>query len=169
MKPLSYLHRELIFAVLNVIDGDDALDKDEEMFAIELKAKSANLINPLNFDEKQCEDTYISIRTSPLSGYLNDLESEFREGKVKTGLIPECGGNAESEAVAIPVSGIPDMYIGWTYFFGGGKHSDPESIEWMENCYLVRAKDRVQTIRLFEREVAPDRNTLWDGSNNPEF
>lgn len=168
MKPLSYLYRELILGILTSIDGDSTLDEDEEMFTIELKAKSADLTNPLNFDEKQCEDTYRSIRTSPLSGYLDELESELREGKVKTGLVPECGGNAESEAVAIPVSGISNLYIGWTYFFGGGKHSNPESIEWMENCYLVKAKDRVQTVRFFEREVAPDRNTLWDGSNNPE-
>ena len=168
MKPLSYLYRELILGLLTSIDGDSTLDEDEEMFAIELKAKSANLINPLNFDEKQCEDTYRSIRTSQLSGYLNDLESELREGKVKTGLVPECGGYAESEAVAIPVSGIPDLCIGWTYFFGGCKHSNPESIEWMENCYLVRARDRVQTIRFFEREVSLDRSTLWDDSNNPE-
>lgn len=130
MKPISYLYRELILEVVNSIDGDDGLDESEQAFAIELKAKSLNLTNPLDFDEKQCKDIYDSIVDSPLSGYLSDVKSELREGKVETELIPEACGYFESEAVAIPITGMLDLYVGWTYFFGGGKHSNPESIEW---------------------------------------
>ena len=167
IKPVTYLYRELIFGVLDAIAGKD-LDEDEQIFAIELKAKSSNLINPLNFDETQCETLYESIRTSSLSDWLTDVREEIRGGKVRTGLIAESGGYAESEAVAVPVIGIPSLYIGWTYFFGGGKHSEPEAIEWMQNSYLVKAKDRVQTVRFFERAVPLDPDTLWDGRNNPE-
>jgi hypothetical protein len=171
VKPISYLYRELIFGVLSELDGyldELGLDENEQVFANELKEKSANLTDPLDFDEKQCEELYRSILASVLSDYLIDVQEEIRQGKVRTGLIAECGGYAESEAVAIPVTGIPSLYIGWTYFFGGGKHSEPRVIEWMENCYLVKAKDRVQTVRFFERDVPLDQNTLWEGSSNPE-
>ncbi len=168
MEPISYLYRELILELVNSTNEDKGLDEDEQAFAIELKAKSLNLTNPLDFDEKQCKDIYSSIVDSLLSDYLSQIKSELREGKVETELIPEAGGNFESEAVAIPITGTPDLYVGWTYFFGGGKHSNPESVEWMENCYLVKAKDEVRTVRIFEREFPLDPDAIWEGCRNPE-
>ena len=167
MQPISYLYRELILGFVSAIDCDD-LDEEEGVFIKELKVKSANLVDPLDFDERKCKEIYDSIRTSVLLDSLIEVEEEIRVGNVRTGLVPEFRSYVESEAVAIPVTGIPSLYIGWTYFFGGGKYSEPNAIEWMENCYLVKAKDRVQTVRFFERDVPLDPSTLWYGINNPE-
>lgn len=26
-------------------------------------------------------------------------------------------------------------WVGWVYWYGGGKHGDPEDIEWMKDAY----------------------------------
>lgn len=49
-------------------------------------------------------------------------------------------------------------YVGWTYWYGGGKHGSPEEMEWLEDAYFVRpAGERV--IQLFEKvkEVSNER------------
>ena len=55
----------------------------------------------------------------------------------------------ESDAVA---KNLPDgTWVGWTYYHGGGKHSDPGSIPWMEDAYNVTSHEETRVVRVFSK------------------
>lgn len=81
-------------------------------------------------------------------GELQDYESELREGTHKTNINPEYSRHYESESVACKLQ--CGTWVGWTYWYGGGKHSDPDSIEWMEDAYFLTLKEYEKTVTIHE-------------------
>ena len=82
---------------------------------------------------------------------LWDALSEVREGEVETGLPCEYSRHYESYSVAAK---LPDgSWVGWTYWYGGGKHGEPESIDWMEDGYDLDCLEEVKltTVRTFTK------------------
>ncbi|MEB0078047.1 hypothetical protein QN386_22390 [Pseudomonas sp. CCI3.2] len=80
-----------------------------------------------------------------------DAKSETREGEVETELPADGGRHYEANSVAAQ---LPDKsWVGWTYYYGGGKHSDPDSIEWMEDAYDLTCaeEEKVVTVRTFTK------------------
>lgn len=87
------------------------------------------------------------------SGYIEDAEGELRGGQVETKIPCEWSRHYESKSVA---SKMPDgTWVGWTYWFGGGKHGDPESIEWIEDAYDIDCveEERLVTIQTFTKRA----------------
>lgn len=85
------------------------------------------------------------------SGNHWDAMSLVREGQVATELYCESSRHYESMAVAME---MPDgSWVGWTYWFGGGKHGEPYAIEWMESAYSVDCKqeEKLVVVRTFAR------------------
>ena len=83
-----------------------------------------------------------------------DAESEVRSGEVETGLECEWSRHYESKAVAMK---MPDgSWVGWTYWYGGGKHGEPSAVEWMEHAYNVNCveEQKMMTVRKFAKEPA---------------
>jgi hypothetical protein len=83
---------------------------------------------------------------------LWDALSEVREGEVETGLPCEYSRHYESYSVAAK---LPDgSWVGWTYWYGGGKHGEPESIDWMEDGYDLDCLEEVKltTVRTFTKK-----------------
>ena len=82
-----------------------------------------------------------------LEDYVGDVIDEFREGEVETDIPCEDSRYYESYSVAAE---IPDgSWVGWTYWFGGGKHGEPEAIPWMEDAYeLDCVKEEKMVIQL---------------------
>lgn len=81
-----------------------------------------------------------------------DAQSETREGEFKTGLPSESSRHYDSEAVAAE---MPDgSWVGWTYWFGGGKWGEPDAIDWMEDAYFldVEEKEVMTTVRTFTKK-----------------
>lgn len=81
-----------------------------------------------------------------------DAKGEIRPGKVETGLDCEWSRHYESKAVAMQ---FPDgSWVGWTYWYGGGKHGEPEAVDWMEYAYDLRCdeEEKVVTVRTFTKE-----------------
>lgn len=57
----------------------------------------------------------------------------------------------ESDAVAMQ---MPDgTWVGWTYWYGGGKHSEPSSMPWLEGAYNLDCKEErvMMTKRTFTK------------------
>ena len=84
-------------------------------------------------------------------GDLQDAAEEVREGEIETGLDCESDRNYESKAVAAQ---LPDgSWVGWTYWYGGGKHGYPREIEWMSEAYdLTCAEEqKVVTVQTFAK------------------
>lgn len=85
---------------------------------------------------------------------LQDYESEMRGGEVETGLRCEWSRHYESKAVAANIDG---EWIGWAYWYGGGKHGEPESIDWMSGAYLLKCTEeqKLVTVRTFTKQEEP--------------
>jgi hypothetical protein len=37
-------------------------------------------------------------------------------------------------------------WVGWTYWSGGGKHGEPESISWMSEAYELDVKEEEKLV-----------------------
>lgn len=77
-------------------------------------------------------------------GIAQDFLYEYRQGQVETGLSADYSRNYESEAVAAKMSN--GVWVGWTYWTGGGKHGQPESIDWMSDAYFVDCKEEEKMV-----------------------
>lgn len=64
---------------------------------------------------------------------LYDYVYEFREGEVQTNIEADYSRHYESYSVASKCT--DGSWVGWTYWYGGGKHGEPEAIDWMEYAY----------------------------------
>lgn len=73
------------------------------------------------------------------TGIARDTLSEFRSGEFKTDITPDWNRNYESRSVGAKIG---DQYVGWTYWFGGGKHGEPSAMGWIEDAYFL---DLVET------------------------
>jgi hypothetical protein len=80
--------------------------------------------------------------------YNQDCESEFREGEVETKL-PTCySRHYECKEVARKLS--DGTWVGWTYYYGGGKHGEPEAVQWMENAYNLELTEKEMVVKVQE-------------------
>lgn len=81
---------------------------------------------------------------------LDNLE-EIREGKVETDIEAEYDRHYESKSVAACFYG---KWVGWTYWYGGGKHGNPKEIEWMEDAYFLDCVETQElvTVRKFTKQ-----------------
>ncbi|KVN92574.1 hypothetical protein [Burkholderia ubonensis] len=64
-----------------------------------------------------------------------DARNEVRCSGEETGLPTPCSRHYEVDAVARQY--LDGSWIGWNYFYGGGKHGEPEAIDWIEDAYDV--------------------------------
>lgn len=82
-----------------------------------------------------------------------DAMNEVRCGGTETGLDCQYSRHYESDAVAMK---MPDgSWVGWTYWYGGGKHSEPEAIDWMSEAYDVvcSEEEKVVVVQTFAKVV----------------
>jgi hypothetical protein len=57
--------------------------------------------------------------------------------------------------VGYVVKEIDGKWVGWNYWYGGGKHAEPEDIDWIGNAEFVKVQsEEVVTVvkRTFMRE-----------------
>lgn len=80
--------------------------------------------------------------------YWDALEDVRSDGQ-DTGFKTEYSRNYESKSIAAEVE--PGIWVGWTYWYGGGKHGQPEEIEWMEHAYFVNVTTETRTVNVFAR------------------
>ena len=77
-----------------------------------------------------------------------DIIAELRGSGVPTGLLAPHSRHYESKAVAAEM--LDGSWVGWTYWYGGGKHGEPEAIPWMEDAYEVTPWEETQVVRKFK-------------------
>jgi hypothetical protein len=83
------------------------------------------------------------------SGSHWDAKSEIRASGYETDLPCDDSRNYESKSVAAKAPN--GKWVGWTYWYGGGKHGEPDAMPWMENAYFVHCaeEEKVVTVRTF--------------------
>lgn len=82
-----------------------------------------------------------------------DAMSDWRTGGVSAeGLPGQYSRHYETDQVA---GETPFGWVSWTYWYGGGKHGNPEEIEWIEDAYFVDVVEEEVTItkRTFSKKV----------------
>lgn len=84
-----------------------------------------------------------------------EYESEFREGAVETEVPCDSCRHYESKSVAMKTGN--GIWIGWTYWYGGGKYGEPGAIPWMEEAYYLDCEETRQmvTVRKFTKKETP--------------
>lgn len=82
-----------------------------------------------------------------------DAESEVRSGEFDTEI--ECEWSRHFESKSVAAKCFDGSWVGWTYWYGGGKHSEPESIDWICGAYAIDCveKEEVVTTRKFSKVV----------------
>jgi hypothetical protein len=84
--------------------------------------------------------------------YVCDVVMEVREGEAETGLDTPWTRHYEAKAVAAQA---PDgSWVGWTYWYGGGKYGEPQAVEWMDESYdlNLHEEEKVVTVRTFTKK-----------------
>lgn len=85
---------------------------------------------------------------------LQDPIEEVREGSYYTDLpdqTPFVRGLSDYESRSVVAQMADGSWVGWTYWYGGGKFAQPASIEWMAYAYPVAMTEKqvVTTQRTF--------------------
>jgi hypothetical protein len=70
--------------------------------------------------------------------------SELREGTVETEIPCTQSRNYESKSVA--AQAVDGTWVGWTYWYGGGKNAEPDDIDWMDKSYDLDVKEEQKTV-----------------------
>lgn len=84
---------------------------------------------------------------------LWDAKSEVRGGEVVTDIPCDWSRHYESKSVAAKA---PDgSWIGWTYWYGGGKHGEPKAIDWIEHAYdlTYTEEQKMVTVQTFAKSA----------------
>lgn len=87
-------------------------------------------------------------------GTIYDAINEVRSSGQETGLPCEWSRHYESKAVA--AQALDGSWIGWTYWYGGGKHGKPEAVDWMDDAYdiVCREEEKLVVVRTFTKVEA---------------
>lgn len=76
------------------------------------------------------------------SDNLYDIEYETRNG-MEIHLHPKTSSrHYEIDVHAMEVEGI---WVAWDYYYGGGKHGEPEAFDWISNARIVECEEKVVT------------------------
>ena len=81
---------------------------------------------------------------------LQDDKSEFRYSGEPTGIKAPYSRHYECDSVGRKLD--DGFWIGWDYWHGGGKHGEPDGIEWMDSAYEldVTEQEKMVVVRTFK-------------------
>lgn len=91
---------------------------------------------PAAIDDCDALELWDDVSSSELADWAHEALGEFRNaGESYTGpdfqeTDPDGCRYYQSECVAKKLD--DSRWVGWIYWYGGGKHSDPESIDWVD-------------------------------------
>lgn len=77
---------------------------------------------------------------------IYDAIYEMREGEVDTNIDAPYSRHYESKSVAVQAPN--GQWVGFTHWYGGGKHGNPEEIDWIEYAYLLDCKEEEKLVKV---------------------
>ncbi|CCH57766.1 hypothetical protein A323_gp58 [Acinetobacter phage AP22] len=70
---------------------------------------------------------------------LNDPKNEIRYGQVDANLSAITWSRSyEIDVRAMKIDGV---WVAWDFYYGGGKHGEPESFDWISNARIVNCEE----------------------------
>jgi hypothetical protein len=123
-------------------------DYMEDLVSIEagLKEQGIILTIPVSNNIKEVFD-YIHEEYG-----FGDVIEVVRESGERTGV--KCGRfSRHYECVEVAAEMLDGSWVGWTFWYGGGKHGNPEEIPWIEDAYdlNVSEEEKVVIVRTFTK------------------
>ena len=100
---------------------------------------------------KNIDDAY-DVLMDECGSTVQDEEMEFRGGGVITDIQPKLNYHFPSESHAIKLQ--DGGWVGWTFYYGGGRHDDPEAVDWMEYAYEVDMTEETKVVQVFKKVEA---------------
>lgn len=100
---------------------------------------------------EQVEELYDELDDNTTSWMLEDL----RSGEIETNITAPYSRHYETQSVAAQAPN--GQWVGWTYWHGGGKHGNPEEIEWIEHAYLLNVESEKEVV-IIQRTFAVAEN-----------
>lgn len=96
------------------------------------------------FEESEQEEPLYDGRSEVRSSY--DCETD----------IP-CESSRHYESKSVATQYVDGSWVGWTYWYGGGKHGEPEEVDWIEYAYDLNCTEeqKMVTVRTFEKAETP--------------
>lgn len=80
---------------------------------------------------------------------VGDFRDMLRCSGHDTGLDAPHSRHYESRSVAAPM--LDGSWVGWTYWYGGGKHGQPSEMPWMEDAYDVTMEEVMMPVKVFKK------------------
>lgn len=110
--------------------------------------QASDLIKKTILEEDLPEDT--SWEDFEDSDEYYEVIEEFRCSGESTNLPTDSSSYFECYEA---VRKIGNQWVGWTYWYGGGKHAEPERIEWIDGAYFVDCVERevLTTVKEFTK------------------
>ncbi|PQQ22789.1 hypothetical protein [Photorhabdus hindustanensis] len=101
----------------------------------------------INLTGEQVDDAFEALLKE--EGEIQDVIDGVRYGIQETDI--KCPISRHYETKSVATQAPNGQWAGWTFYYGGGKHSEPELIEWIEDAYLLNCVEEEQliTIRKF--------------------
>ena len=141
MTPCQKIKREILLQALENLKSfpDDAVYENEKALLKSLER---------GITDETVNEQYDALVDMDIHW---DYESEFRGGTVETNLPCDYSRHYESKSVARKLS--DGSWVGWTYWYGGGKHGEPGSVQWMEDAYdlEVTETEKMVLVREFKK------------------
>lgn len=74
-----------------------------------------------------------------------DWRNEVRESGIETNL-PAYAFSSRDYEVEIHAQLIDNQWVAYPFYSGGGRHGQPEAVEWMEDAFFVDCEEKQVTI-----------------------
>lgn len=122
-------------------------------FARAIDSEHSLNITPENVEELW--SVYLEDGQDEITGWCSQDEiEEFRSGKRETKI--EAGRwSRHYECKEVAAKLFDGTWVGWPYWYGGGKHSEPQAIDWMCDAYEVdySAEEKLVLVETFSRKT----------------
>lgn len=80
-----------------------------------------------------------------------DAIDEIRCSGIETGL--PCNESRQYESESVAAKMLDGTWVGWVYWYGGGKFGLPENIDWMSDAYELECTERQEVVIVQEFKV----------------
>lgn len=109
---------------------------------------------PLNANHDSLDDLWEMAREDNDAAVQEEMD-DLRSGEEETGQPPEFSSR-HYEHKGVAAKGPNGQWVGWSYWYGGGKHSEPEAMPWMSEAYFLDCVEEEKTVivRSFSKVTA---------------
>ena len=100
--------------------------------------------------ERIYNDEFDRIDGVVVSAWLSEYLGNFREEYTEETKIP-CYDSRHYETKSVANKLWDNTWVGYTYWYGGGKHGQPEEVNWIEEAYFLEVKKVMEIVRKFTK------------------